>query len=98
VVLEPSLELIAIKTGHASKKLGEAAIVGADTNVVPGWNGEAQITFRGQIPDFLLACVSYYDDSNNLLQQAFLLDLTTAKTRGGGALHELETPSVKACS
>jgi DNA invertase Pin-like site-specific DNA recombinase len=56
------------------RKLGEAPISGAGTNVVPGWNGHAQIIFRGEIPDLFLACVVYYDDTNHIVQQAFLLE------------------------
>jgi hypothetical protein len=73
------------------QQLGEAAIVGAGTNVVPGYHGSAKLTFSGKIPDLFLACVTYYDDSNNLLRQAFLL------APGREFLDELEPPSAKVC-
>jgi hypothetical protein len=80
------------------RKLGEAPIIGAGTNIVPGWNGHAQITFLGEIPDLFLACVVYHDDANNILQQAFLFDITNAKAHDGGLLNEIEKPGAEACS
>jgi hypothetical protein len=80
------------------QKLGEGAIVGAGTNIVPGYNGQAKITFRGQTPDLFLACVTYYDDSNNPMQPAFLLNVEAVKASGGGVLDELETPNAEACT
>ena len=51
------------------RQVGEADIIGAGTSVMPGYNGRAEIRFSGQLPGFLLACVSYHDEDNRLYQQ-----------------------------
>ena len=84
------------KDWKAKQEIGEATVEAA-AHVLPGAGGLAKITLTGQIPDLLLACVSYYDENNNLYQQAFLLNLGAEQEKGLRWHDELEQPNVKVC-
>jgi hypothetical protein len=78
------------------RKLAEADILGAGTNVLPGYNGHADLRIDTELPDLFLACIIYHDDDNNTLQKAFLFRLGTIKSNEA-SLDELEPPDAKAC-
>ena len=44
--------------GTSPRKLAEGRIVGAGTNVIPGYNGHADLQFDGELPNLFLACVT----------------------------------------
>jgi hypothetical protein len=78
------------------RELAEGPIVGAGTNVIAGYNGHADLQFEGELPDLFLACVTYYDDDNNLLRKPFLFRLGTIKSNEA-PLDELQPPDADAC-
>jgi hypothetical protein len=78
------------------RELAEGPIVGAGTNVTPGYNGQADLQFDGELPDLFLACVTYYGDDNNRLLQPFLFRLGAIKSNEA-PLDELEPPAPEIC-
>ena len=73
------------------RELGKADIIGAGTNVLPNYNGQAEIRVAGELPDLFLACTVYYDDDNKILPKAFLFRIGIIRNNEA-PLNELETP------
>jgi hypothetical protein len=71
-----TVKIFTFSGGKRYAELGNGKIIGAGTNVMPRYNGQAKIDFdTDQLPDELLACVSYYGDENEKYLQAFLYHL-----------------------
>jgi hypothetical protein len=83
--------------GTRGQKLGEAPIVGAGTNVAPGYHGSAQFRFDGGSYDRFLACVIYYDDSNEMIPQAFAFRIGKIDSDPETTLDEIEQPNYREC-
>jgi hypothetical protein len=87
-----AVRLIGLNDGKTSRReLGKADIIGAGTNVLPNYNGQAEIEVSGELPDLFLACTVYYDDDNQVLKKAFLFRIGTTRNNEV-PLNEIETP------
>jgi hypothetical protein len=80
------------------KKLGEAPITGAGTNVIPRYNGQAKIYFETEeVPDTLLVCTIYFDETKEY-HQAFLfrrLGPAHPEKPGTISIEEIAPPNYK---
>jgi hypothetical protein len=72
------------------RELGKVDIIGAGTNVLPNYNGQAEIRVVGELPELYLACTIYYDDDNKMFPKAFLFRMGTIRNNEA-PLNELET-------
>jgi hypothetical protein len=79
--------------GTRGQKLGEAPIVGAGTNVVT--HGSAQFRFDDGSYDRFLTCVTYYDDSNEVIPQAFAFRIGKIDSNPETTLDEIEQPDYR---
>jgi hypothetical protein len=82
--------------GKRQVKLGKGNIIGAGSNVIPAYTGQAQIDFdKQQLGENLLACVIYLGDDNKGYTQAFLYDQEPVQN-DGLRLSELAPPRYNA--
>jgi hypothetical protein len=66
--------LFIFENGKGQTELGTDKIIGAGTNVMPDYNGDARVELLDtkQLGDELLACVTYLGDDDGKYEQAFV--------------------------
>jgi hypothetical protein len=82
------------------KKLGSAPIIGAGTNILPGYGSQAMV--KVDMREFLgvfLACTTYLDEAGANYEQAFLFEMQSQQqpNQPMTALEELPSANIKLC-
>jgi hypothetical protein len=84
----------------AAAEIGSAPIIGAGTNVFPGYGSSARFDSASiEAAAFFLVCVAYFDDSGARYEQTFLFQRSrvTARDPAELAYAELAPPDLSMC-
>ena len=90
---------LAEKSG-APVDIGTAPIIGAGTNIFPGYGSSARFDSPSiTAAPFFLVCAIYFDDAGTTYEQAFLFQRSTVTARDPAELAyaELAAPDVSRC-
>jgi hypothetical protein len=80
--------------------IGTAPIIGAGTNIFPGYGSSARVDSPSiAAAPFFLVCAIYFDDAGTAYEQAFLFQRSTITARDPAdlAYAELAAPDVSRC-